>query len=129
RPAFREVIPMRAFNPRTASLAVLLVVPIAFACLGQEKQPGKPTGQANRASQPGKPTGQANRASQPGKPTGQANRASQPGKPTAHRVAMSDGVRLATDVYLPGDGTGKYRVVAARTPYDKTRSTFLLRAE
>src|SRR5262249_9809254 len=40
---------------------------------------------------------------------------------TTHRVAMRDGVRLATDVYLPGDGTGKYPVIVARTPYDKSR--------
>src|ERR1043166_6840247 len=78
----REVIPMRTFNPRTASLAVLLFVPLAFASLGQEKQP--------------------------------------PAKPIAHMVAMSDGVKLATDVYLPGDGTGKYPVVVARTPYGKS---------
>lgn len=34
-------------------------------------------------------------------------------------VAMSDGVKLATDVYLPGDGTGKYPVIVVRTPYNK----------
>ena len=34
-------------------------------------------------------------------------------------VAMGDGVKLATDVYLPGDGTGKYPVIVARTPYGK----------
>src|SRR5262245_60663960 len=43
----------------------------------------------------------------------------QPGKPTTHMVAMSDGVKLATDVYLPGDGTGQYPVIVARTPYNK----------
>jgi predicted acyl esterase len=36
-----------------------------------------------------------------------------------HRVAMSDGVKLATDVYLPGDGKGTYPVIVARTPYNK----------
>jgi predicted acyl esterase len=36
-----------------------------------------------------------------------------------HRVAMSDGVKLATDVYLPGDGKGSYPVIVARTPYNK----------
>ena len=36
-------------------------------------------------------------------------------------VAMGDGVKLATDVYLPGDGTGKYPVVVARIPYDKSK--------
>ena len=30
-------------------------------------------------------------------------------------------VKLATDVYLPGDGTGKYPVIVARTPYDKSK--------
>lgn len=40
-------------------------------------------------------------------------------KPTTHMVAMSDGVKLATDVYLPGDGAGKYPVIVARTPYNK----------
>ncbi|HVJ82698.1 MAG TPA: CocE/NonD family hydrolase [Planctomycetia bacterium] len=38
-----------------------------------------------------------------------------------HMVAMSDGVKLATDVYLPGDGKGKYPVIVARTPYDKSK--------
>src|SRR2546427_46441 len=36
-----------------------------------------------------------------------------------HRVAMSDGVKLATDVYLPADGQGSYPVIVARTPYNK----------
>src|SRR5262245_6207015 len=43
-------------------------------------------------------------------------------KPTTHLVAMGDGVKLATDVYLPGDGTGKYPVIVARTPYDKSKA-------
>lgn len=38
---------------------------------------------------------------------------------TTAMVAMSDGVKLATDVYLPGDGIGKYPVIVARTPYNK----------
>lgn len=42
-------------------------------------------------------------------------------KPTTYQVAMSDGVKLATDVYLPGDGAGKYPVIAVRTPYNKDR--------
>ncbi len=42
-------------------------------------------------------------------------------KAVSHMVAMQDGVRLATDVYLPGDGTGRYPVIVARTPYDKSR--------
>jgi predicted acyl esterase len=46
----------------------------------------------------------------------------QPGpKATSYMVAMRDGVKLATDVYLPGDGTGKYPVIVARTPYDKSK--------
>jgi predicted acyl esterase len=40
---------------------------------------------------------------------------------TTYMVAMGDGVKLATDVYLPGDGTGKYPVLVIRTPYDKSR--------
>jgi predicted acyl esterase len=36
-------------------------------------------------------------------------------------VAMSDGRKLATDVYLPGDGKGLYPVIVARTPYDKSK--------
>jgi predicted acyl esterase len=42
-------------------------------------------------------------------------------KATTYMVAMRDGVKLATDVYLPGDGTGKYPVIVARTPYDKSK--------
>jgi predicted acyl esterase len=42
-------------------------------------------------------------------------------KATTYQVAMRDGVKLATDVYLPGDGTGKYPIIVARTPYDKSR--------
>src|SRR5262245_16054260 len=42
-----------------------------------------------------------------------------PPKPTMHMVAMRDGVKLATDVYLPGDGDSKYPVIVARTPYNK----------
>src|SRR5262245_34698427 len=40
-------------------------------------------------------------------------------KAVTHMVAMGDGVKLATDVYLPGEGTGKYPVIVARTPYNK----------
>jgi uncharacterized protein len=43
-------------------------------------------------------------------------------KAATYKVAMRDGVKLATDVYLPGDGAGKYPVVVARTPYDKSRT-------
>jgi predicted acyl esterase len=55
----------------------------------------------------------------------------QPPKPpavTTYMVAMSDGVKLATDVYLPGDGKGKYPVIVARTPYDKSRGSSALAA-
>jgi predicted acyl esterase len=41
--------------------------------------------------------------------------------PVTHMVAMRDGVKLATDVYLPGDGTGKYPAVVVRTPYSKSQ--------
>ncbi len=45
----------------------------------------------------------------------------QPGEKTEVMVAMRDGVRLATDVYLP-DGEGPWPVILKRTPYDKARS-------
>src|SRR5512133_4032522 len=38
-------------------------------------------------------------------------------KPTV-MVTMRDGVKLATDLYLPTDG-GKHPVVLVRTPYNK----------
>ena len=34
-------------------------------------------------------------------------------------VPMEDGVRLATDVFLPGDGEGSYPVIHVRCPYVK----------
>lgn len=37
---------------------------------------------------------------------------------TTEKVAMRDGVKLATDIYRP-DGDGKYPAVLIRTPYDK----------
>src|SRR4051812_31768305 len=40
---------------------------------------------------------------------------------TTTMVAMRDGVKLATDVYLPGDGKGKYPAIVARTPYGKSQ--------
>jgi uncharacterized protein len=43
-------------------------------------------------------------------------------------VAMRDRIRLATDVYLPGDGQRKYPVIVARTPYDKTKGGGVLAA-
>jgi predicted acyl esterase len=48
-----------------------------------------------------------------------AGQEKQPSKATTHMVAMRDGVKLATDVYLPGDGMGKYPVIVMRTPYNK----------
>jgi uncharacterized protein len=40
-----------------------------------------------------------------------------PDEARQHAVAMRDGVRLATDVYLPG--RGRWPVLVCRTPYDK----------
>lgn len=40
-------------------------------------------------------------------------------------VAMSDNIKLATDIYLPGDGLGKYPVIVARTPYNKNQGKAL----
>ncbi|MDR1019505.1 MAG: CocE/NonD family hydrolase [Synergistaceae bacterium] len=43
--------------------------------------------------------------------------------PVSHRgtelVPMRDGVRLATEIWLPGDGAGKYPAVLMRTPYNR----------
>lgn len=36
-------------------------------------------------------------------------------------VRMRDGVRLATDIYLPAVGAGPWPVVIERTPYDKSK--------
>src|SRR5437016_7009507 len=44
---------------------------------------------------------------------------------STHMVAMRDGVKLATDIYLPGDGKGKYPVIVARTPYGKKQGAAL----
>ncbi|MCL5104837.1 MAG: CocE/NonD family hydrolase [Armatimonadetes bacterium] len=41
-------------------------------------------------------------------------------QPTTTLVPMRDGVKLATDVYLPGDGCA-YPVILVRTPYDKNK--------
>ena len=38
---------------------------------------------------------------------------------SSHRVAMRDGVRLATDLYLPVDTPGPWPVLLERTPYGK----------
>ncbi len=45
-------------------------------------------------------------------------------RPRTYRVAMSDGARLATDVYLPA-GKGPWPTVLMRTPYGKARSAAL----
>ena len=44
--------------------------------------------------------------------------AAQAAKPLEHMVAMRDGVKLATGVYLP-EGSGPWPVVLIRTPYGK----------
>ncbi len=49
-----------------------------------------------------------------------ARKAAGAGKELSVMVAMSDGVRLATDVYLP-DGEGPWPAVLSRTPYNKAR--------
>src|SRR5256885_11482643 len=40
-------------------------------------------------------------------------------KAQPNAVAMSDGVELATDVYLPKKGKGPYPTILIRTPYNK----------
>ncbi|MEA3225510.1 MAG: CocE/NonD family hydrolase, partial [Planctomycetota bacterium] len=40
-------------------------------------------------------------------------------QPELHMVAMRDGTKLATDVYLPPDGEPPYPVVLMRTPYGR----------
>jgi predicted acyl esterase len=42
-------------------------------------------------------------------------------QPTLHMVAMRDGTRLATDVYLPVAGKPPYPVVLKRTPPGELR--------
>jgi predicted acyl esterase len=42
----------------------------------------------------------------------------QPGATTS-KVAMSDGVKLATDVYLPANGIGPFPTILLRSPYNK----------
>lgn len=44
-----------------------------------------------------------------------------PSGPKTQMVAMGDGVKLATDVYLPGDGNGKYPAIVVRTTYGKSQ--------
>jgi uncharacterized protein len=40
-------------------------------------------------------------------------------KPQSHAIAMSDGVKLATDVYLPEKSQPPYSTILIRTPYGK----------
>lgn len=40
-------------------------------------------------------------------------------KPEAQMIPMRDGVKLATDVYLPTEGKGPWPVILTRTPYNK----------
>lgn len=47
-----------------------------------------------------------------------ASTTSSAAKPTTYMVAMRDGVKLATDVYLP-EGKGPWPVILTRTPYNK----------
>jgi predicted acyl esterase len=49
-------------------------------------------------------------------------KAANPGiRKVTHRVAMSDGAKLATDVYLP-QGEGPFPVILTRTPYSRTKA-------
>jgi uncharacterized protein len=41
-------------------------------------------------------------------------------KPETQMVAMRDGIKLATDIYLPIEGNGPWPVILTRTPYNKT---------
>ncbi|MBI5095464.1 MAG: CocE/NonD family hydrolase [Candidatus Hydrogenedentes bacterium] len=49
-----------------------------------------------------------------------ARAAESPGKTTV-MVPMSDGVRLATDIYLPEDGAKTWPAIVTRTPYNKDK--------
>lgn len=48
-------------------------------------------------------------------------------KPQTFMVPMSDGVKLATDVYLP-EGKGPFPVILTRTPYNKSKDNFAIPA-
>jgi uncharacterized protein len=41
-------------------------------------------------------------------------------KSETQMVAMRDGIKLATDIYLPAEGKGPWPVILTRTPYNKT---------
>ncbi len=47
-------------------------------------------------------------------------RQSQPQSKTTQRLVMRDGVKLATDIYLPS-GSGPFPVIFSRTPYHRTK--------
>jgi predicted acyl esterase len=49
---------------------------------------------------------------------GQSEKSTQPVRPLEQMVAMRDGVKLATNIYLP-EGRGPWPVVLIRTPYGK----------
>ena len=51
-------------------------------------------------------------------PSATPDRAAAAGPPAEHGVAMRDGVRLATDVYLPA-GEGPFPAILTRLPYGK----------
>ena len=46
-------------------------------------------------------------------------------KPTTYMVPMRDGVKLATDVYLPKGNPSPRGVILIRTPYDKNSMKLL----
>lgn len=46
--------------------------------------------------------------------------------PKTYMVSMRDGVRLATDVYLPPEGEGPWPVLLVRTPYGRRGDTSVL---
>ncbi|MEV6343804.1 CocE/NonD family hydrolase [Actinoplanes sp. NPDC051851] len=59
-------------------------------------------------------------------PVDRAEPAPVPESATQHLVETRDGVRLATDVYLPADAPGPFPVALTRLPYDKNgRYTFM----
>ena len=51
----------------------------------------------------------------------QANDAARPAKTQTVRIAMRDGVHLATDIYMPA-GDGPFPVVFSRTPYGRLKA-------
>jgi predicted acyl esterase len=47
--------------------------------------------------------------------------AAEAAKKALHMVPMRDGIRLATDVYLPEGGQGRFAAILIRTPYGKNQ--------